>query len=98
MSIASRKMFTIYVSVYNTQSPFTAQICGGNCGLYTAKYRNIPTTRNIIIIDFYPRYSLLDTKLGAVIIKDESLKLNHCNICPYFKYTGPVINSRLMDA
>ena len=25
----SRKMFRIYVSVYNTQPPFTSQICGG---------------------------------------------------------------------
>ena len=29
VSKASRKMFTIYVSVYNVNPPFTAQICGG---------------------------------------------------------------------
>ena len=28
VSKASRKMFTIYVSIYTTQLPFTAQICG----------------------------------------------------------------------
>ena len=27
----------MYVSVYNTQSHFTAQICGNKCGLYTVK-------------------------------------------------------------
>ena len=30
-------MFTNYVSVYNTHPPFTAQMCGEKCGLYTVQ-------------------------------------------------------------
>ena len=35
VSKASRKLFTIFVSVYHTQPSFTGQICGEKCGLYT---------------------------------------------------------------
>ena len=38
VSKASRKMISMYVSVYITQPPFTAKISGEKCGLYTVKY------------------------------------------------------------
>ena len=79
-------MFTIYVSVYNTQPPFTAQICGGKVWIIHGERWYVNVTRHPVLVYtdhnplvFFERMKLKNPKIlrWSLLIQSYNLEINH---------------------